>query len=143
VVDAAIETTGADIGNLQLIDPASAALRIAPERGFSQPFLKFFDSVHSGQAGCGAALQRREQVLVEDVAESAIFLGTPALEVMLDARARPVLSIPLVGRSGCVLGIMSMHWHKPRRPVVKRWVGSTCNRASWLNGLSRGCTWHH
>jgi GAF domain-containing protein len=116
VVDAAMRITRADMGNIQLFDPASAALRIEAERGFNRSFLKFFDSVHAGHAACGTALERRKQVVIEDVADSPIFLGTPALEVMLDAGARSVQTTPLVGPSGSVLGIVSTHWHRPWRP---------------------------
>lgn len=44
------------------------------------------------------------RVIVEDVRKSPIFAGTPALEVMLAARARAVQSTPLVTRSARLLG---------------------------------------
>lgn len=115
VVDAGIRITGADMGNIQLFDPASAALRIEAQRGFSQPFLDF-DCVHDGHAVCGTAFKTRAQIIVEDVAESPIFLGTPALEVVLDAGVRAVLSTPLVGSTGSILGILSTHRRRPWRP---------------------------
>jgi GAF domain-containing protein len=115
VLNAAIEAAGADMANLQLIDPVSATLRIAAQRGFSRPFLEFFDSVPRARAACGLAFRKRNPVLVEDVADSAIVLGTPALEVVLDAGVRAVQSAPLIGRSGATLGVISTHWHAPRR----------------------------
>jgi hypothetical protein len=45
MVDIAMRITRADMGNIQLYDPASAALHIEAERGFSQAFLSFFSSV--------------------------------------------------------------------------------------------------
>jgi hypothetical protein len=116
VVDAALQITGADMGNLQLFDAASNSLRIEAQRGFSEPFLDFFGRVHDGQAACGTAIQRQERVIVSDVTESLIFRGTTALEVMLDARACAVQSTPLVGRSGLLLGVISTHWDRPYRP---------------------------
>jgi hypothetical protein len=116
VVDAALQITGADMGNLQLFDPASNSLRIEAQRGFNKPFLDFFDRVHDGQAACGTAIQRLERVIVGDVTESPIFRGTTALEVMLDARACAVQSTPLVGGSGLLLGMISTHWDRPHRP---------------------------
>jgi hypothetical protein len=116
VVDAAIRITGADMGNIQLFDPASAALRIEAQRGFSQPFLEFFDCVHDGHAVCGTAFKTRAQIILEDVAGSPIFLGTPALKVVLDAGVRAVLSTPLVGSTGSILGILSTHRRRPWRP---------------------------
>jgi len=116
IVDQAIRITGADMANLQLVDRASKGLRIEAQRGFSQPFLGFFNCVHDGRAVCGTALRNRSQIMVPDVAESPIFLGTPALEVVLDASVRAVQSTPLVGPDGCVLGMISTHWQRPWRP---------------------------
>jgi GAF domain-containing protein len=115
-VDAAIQVTGASMANIQLFDPATSALRIEAQRGFSRPFLEFFDRVNDGHAACGTAFQSRSRVIVDDVGESSVFLGTPALEVVLDAGVRAVQSTPLVGPSGCVVGILSTHRRRPGRP---------------------------
>ena len=117
-IDAAIMLTGVDMGNVQLFDPALGTLRIEAQRGFEPPFLEYFASVHEGQAACGMALARAERVIVDDVAKSPIFAGAPALDVMIEARARAVQSTPLIGSSGRLLGILSTHSHKPQRPTV-------------------------
>jgi|SRR5262245_10485471 len=117
-IDAAIMLTGVDMGNVQLFDPALGALRIEAQRGFERPFLDYFESVHEGQAACGMALARAERVIVEDVAKSPIFAGAPALDVMIDARARAVQSTPLIDSSGGLLGVLSTHSHKPQRPTA-------------------------
>ena len=70
VVKAALQITGATMGNLQLVDPASGALRIAAQYGFRKPFLDFFQCVHENQAACGAALRSRGRVIVEDVTQN-------------------------------------------------------------------------
>ena len=115
ILDAAIEITGAQMGNIQLFE--GDLLRINAQRGFDAPFLNFFDEVHSEQAACGTALQRNERVIVDDVAKSPLFVGTPALEVMLTAGAQAVQSTPLVSRSGRVLGMFSTHYRDaPQRP---------------------------
>ena len=118
VLDAAIEITGAQMGNIQLLE--GDVLRITAQRGFDRPFLEFFASVHHAQAACGAALQRRERVIVDDVANSPIFVGTPALAVMIAAGARAVQSTPLVSRSGRVLGMFSTHYQRaPQQPTER------------------------
>ena len=115
ILDAAVEITGAQMGNIQLLE--GDCLRITAQRGFDTPFLEYFDSVHGEQAACGTALERGERVIVEDVRNSPIFAGTPALEVMLAAGAQAVQSTPLVSRSGRVLGMFSTHYrHAPQRP---------------------------
>ena len=92
------------------------ALHIEVQRGFSEPFLEFFDCVCDGHAACGLAFQNRARVVIEDVADSPVFFRRPALEVALDAGVRAVQSTPLVAPSGSVLGIISTHWRKPQRP---------------------------
>jgi PAS domain S-box-containing protein len=116
ILDAGIEITGADMGNIQLLDDAGR-LGIVAHRGFDSAFLEFFDEVHDGIAACGLALQKGERVIVEDVACSPVFAGRPALEAMLAAEARAVQSTPLVSRSGKVLGIFSTHYRRPQRPT--------------------------
>jgi PAS domain S-box-containing protein len=114
IVDAGIEITGADMGNIQLLD--EGALRIVSQRGFEQPLLDFFNQVHGGEFACGTALQSGRRVIVEDVATSPVFAGSPACEVMLAAGARAVQSTPLVSRSGQVLGMFSTLFNTPHSP---------------------------
>jgi PAS domain S-box-containing protein len=114
ILDAAIEISDAQMGHIQLLE--AGLLRITAQRGFGEPFLQFFDAVHSGQGACGTAWQRGERVIVDDVVKNDIFEDSPALEVMLAAGARAVQSTPLVSRSGRVLGMFSTHWHAPQHP---------------------------
>ena len=116
ILDAAIEFTRADKGNIQLLDAASDALTIAVQRGFDERFLTFFAKVQSDSpSACGEAFNTRERVVIEDVAHSPTFAGTPALEVMLEAGARACQSTPLVSK-GKVLGVLSTHFGHPHRP---------------------------
>jgi len=64
-------------------------------------------------------MHRRERVIVEDVANSPLFAGTPALEVMLAAKARAVQSTPLVTRSGRMIGMFSTHYHTAHQPTER------------------------
>jgi len=118
ILDAGIEITGADMGNIQLLDD-SGKLRIVAHRGFEAPFLQFFEEVHDGLAACGSALQKGERVIVEDVVDSPVFAGTPALDAMLAAGARAVQSTPLVSRTAKVLGMFSTHYREPRHPAER------------------------
>jgi two-component system CheB/CheR fusion protein len=116
IVDVAISVSGADFGNIQLLDRTSSDLRIVGHRGFPQWWLDFWDKTSRGHGVCGAALERGERVIVEDVERSPIFLGTPALEIQLRAGVRAVQSTPLFSRSGRPLGMFSTHYKKPQRP---------------------------
>jgi signal transduction histidine kinase len=64
-------------------------------------------------------MARGQRVVVEDVAASLIFKGTPALDVMLAAGARAVQSTPLVSSAGHLLGMISTHWARPHRPSAQ------------------------
>jgi PAS domain S-box-containing protein len=116
IVDAAMAIVGADFGNIQLLDPASGDLRIAAHRGFPQWWLDYWNTVSIGRGCCGAALERGERVIVEDVEESPVFVGTPALDIQRQANVRAVQSTPLVSRSGKPLGMCSTHWRTPHHP---------------------------
>jgi PAS domain S-box-containing protein len=117
IVDAAIAVTGADMGNIQLLDRDTGALKIVAHRGFGRAFLEFFNAVHGGKGACGTAMQTGKRHIIEDVAASPVFVGTAALEVMLAAGARAVQSTPLVCRSGRLVGMLSTHYRTPRRPT--------------------------
>jgi PAS domain S-box-containing protein len=114
IVAAGTEITGADMGNIQLYQ--NGVLQIVSQRGFATPFLDFFNRVSHGSAACEKALERRERIIVEDILQSPIFIGTQELDVMLAAGARAVQSTPLISRSGTLLGMFSTHYRTSRRP---------------------------
>jgi PAS domain S-box-containing protein len=116
IVDAAIAISGADFGNIQMLDPNSSELRIVAQRGFPQWWLDYWNTVSKGRGTCGTALERLERVIIEDVERSPIFAGTPALEIQLKAGVRAVQSTPLLSRSGTPLGMFSTHYRTPQRP---------------------------
>jgi signal transduction histidine kinase/CheY-like chemotaxis protein len=116
IVDAAIAITSADMGNIQLLDRGSGALRIVANRGFAKPFLHYFRAVHDNGTACGTAMQNGGRVVVEDVTTSPMFADSPALGVLLEAGVRAVQSTPLIGRSGQLVGMLSTHYRAPRVP---------------------------
>lgn len=116
ILDAAIAVSGADFGNIQLLDRASGGLKIGAYRGFPAFWVEFWDHVATGQGACGAALERKERVIVEDIEKSAIFTGTPALDTYRRAGVRAVQSTPVMSRRGEPLGMLSTHYRTPTRP---------------------------
>jgi len=116
ILKVAIDISGADKGNIQLIDPASGLLNITNESGFNPEFIEFFSD--GGQpAACSVALETQQRVIVEDVRQSALFVGSPSLGVMNKAGVRAVQSTPLVSSAGHVLGVISTHFSNTRRPT--------------------------
>jgi PAS domain S-box-containing protein len=117
ILDAAIDITGAEKGNVQLDE--AGTLRMAAQRGFSAPFLQYFDGIREGLA-CGTAAQRRERVIVEDIEKSQLFAGTQALGMLLGSNVRAVQSTPLISRSGQVMGVFSTHYGEAERRPDER-----------------------
>jgi PAS domain S-box-containing protein len=119
-LEAAIALTGAQRGNIQLFDEHTGTFKIFIQRGFDEPFLKYFESVDAKSASaCGAALRAGERIVVEDVLESPVFKSTPAQLVLLDAGVRAVQSTPLLSASGRILGVLSTHFERPHQLSAK------------------------
>jgi GAF domain-containing protein len=112
MLKSACDVTGAEMGNIQLLE--RGALRIRAHYGFEQPFLEFFDSVSEGQAACGSALRNLRTIVVEDVQSSALFAGTPSLEILNGAHVGSVQSTPVFDSGGAVVGVISTHHRRPR-----------------------------
>jgi hypothetical protein len=121
VVRAAVLAAGADTGNIQLVDDAGD-LRIVAQHGLEREFLDFFAVVEGETTSCGRAHQRAERVIVEDVAASPIFAGTPSGAMLLQSGLRSTYSTPITV-AGRVRGMLSTHrkinW-RPDRDELRR-----------------------
>jgi signal transduction histidine kinase/ActR/RegA family two-component response regulator len=117
VLKVAIEITGADKGDIQLLDNDTGTLSLATQTGFEDPMVEFYESVATGDTACGVSLLTKQRVIVEDITESEIYAGTPALEAMLQADVLAVQSLPLMSSSSKVLGIISTHFGTVHRPT--------------------------
>src|SRR5262249_52996007 len=117
---AAIAITGADYGNIQLLDPTSQTLAIAAHHNFNRPFLDFFREVdETDTSACAAAMRAGGRTIVEDVTTSDVFRDHPSLQILLDAGVRAVQSTALVSSAGTLLGMLSTHWREPHRPRAR------------------------
>jgi two-component sensor histidine kinase len=116
-MDAAIALVGADKGNIQLFEPTSNSLIIAAHRGFAEPFLTFFKHVRDDAAACAAAMRSKNQVIVEDVLESEIFVEDGSRTILISAGVRAVVSTPLLSSNGTLMGMISTHYTTPHRPT--------------------------
>jgi PAS domain S-box-containing protein len=114
IIDVAMKVTAADMGNIQLVE--GGVLKIISQRGFDTDFLEFFNRVEDSSSACGSAMESGQRVIIEDVTNSPIFAGTPALTAMLRAGARAVQSTPLLTRGGELIGMLSTHYKSVHRP---------------------------
>jgi PAS domain S-box-containing protein len=110
VVNAAIDISGADFGNIQLLDPLTMTLRIVAYRGFPDWWICSWNEDSAGKGSCGTPILHQERIIVEDIEQSPIFIGTQALEYQRRAGVRAVQSTPLYSRSGRLIGIFSTHY---------------------------------
>ena len=116
ILRVAIEISGADKGYIQLVDPASGSLNFTNECGFDPSFMDLFSDGDRSSA-CGLAVETQQRVIVEDVRQSALFVGSPELKAMNKASVRAVQSTPLVSSAGRVLGVIATHFSSTRRPT--------------------------
>ena len=114
LLDGALWLTGAEFGNVQLLDPATGSLRNVTQSGFDPEFLEYFAVVEDGHSACGRAAQAGAQVVIGDVTADAGF--APHREIAAAAGFRAVLSTPLADHAGRLIGMVSTHFRRPRRP---------------------------
>lgn len=115
VLGAAIEITGAEMGNVQLLDPASNVLKIVAQRGFQRDFLEYFGTVSADDTSvCARAMNSKQRLVIEDVRTDPLY--EPHREIAASAGYRAVQSTPLIGRDGGLLGVLSTHYAVPHRP---------------------------
>jgi PAS domain S-box-containing protein len=118
-MDAAITIVGADKGSIQLFDASSNSLVIAAHHGFAEPFLTFFKQVRDDAGACGRALRTKAPAIVEDVLESDIFVGDESQAILINARVRAVVSMPLLSSNATPMGMISTHYAIPHRPTER------------------------
>lgn len=116
-VQAAVNGTDADRGNMQLLCPEG--LRIVAHRGFERAFLDYFGCVRD-EAGsvCSAALKARRRMAIPDVAKAGA-VDTRCSAVLAAAGVRAVQSTPLLATSGELVGMLSTHYEKPCEPTER------------------------
>jgi PAS domain S-box-containing protein len=116
ILNVAIEITGADKGNVQLLNGDSETLRLVTQTGFDDPFVELFECGHNGDSACAVALKSKQRVVVENIDKSEIYAGKPSLQAMHEADVLAVESVPLVSSEGNTLGIISTHFSHVHRP---------------------------
>lgn len=116
VLQAAMQAVGADMGTAQYFDPADDTLHLVAHEGFGHRFVSFFETVKGYDTSCGAAATDLRPVYVEDVITSPIFVGSPELEVLVDAGVGSCASVPISTARHGLLGVVSTH-----RPQAGQW----------------------
>ncbi|MDB5863498.1 MAG: putative Histidine kinase [Betaproteobacteria bacterium] len=118
VLAATIELQTADFGMVQLYDPKNRLLTLVAQRGFPIELAERFRHVdENSPTSCGHAMNSRKRVIIEDVLTDAAY--EPLRPVAAEAGFRAIQSTPLFSRGGELLGVISTHFVRPHRPLVR------------------------
>ncbi len=102
--------------SILLLDADGKKLRQGAAPSLPDPYFWGFDSVavaaHSGS--CGTAAERRELVIVSDIATDPLWADFTELPLAHGLRA--CWSIPIFSTSGEVLGTFAMYYREPKSP---------------------------
>lgn len=117
ILKTAILLSGADKGTLQILNAETDTLKIAAQEGFGVAFLSYFAEVRAGEPSCcGASLEAKTRVVVDDVSTSPLFIGKASQTVLFEAGVQAMQSTPLVSSTNALLGILTTHFAFPHRP---------------------------
>jgi hypothetical protein len=86
VLRGAMALVGGDFGNIQIVDPATASLRLITQAGFGPEFLDFFAVVEDVHSTCGRAARQGAQTAAADGRAGPGF--TPHREIAAERSAR-------------------------------------------------------
>jgi len=122
ILQAGDKLLGADMSNIQLLNPQKQMLEIVAYRGFGRDYLTHFREVSlEYDSSCARSLRTGERIIIEDV-NAPEFAVQKAAAAMAGYRA--VESTPLIGIDGKSIGIYSAFFRKPHRPTdqEQRWL---------------------
>lgn len=114
ILDGAMTLTGAQFGTIQIMDPATGALRLVTHSGFDAEFIEYFAVVDDDSSACGRAAANRVQTVIPDVQVDPAFAPHRRIAAASDFRA--VQSTPLVDHDGRTVGVLSTHFRRVHRP---------------------------
>ena len=124
--------TGADKGNVQLVNADGKTLTIVAQEGFDAAFVATFDQlpIDDRRAACGRALSLGRTVVIEDVLLDEAYEAFQ--DVARHSNYRSVISVPLFAADGSRLGAISVHFSEPHRPseAEMRRLQLYCRQAS-------------
>jgi PAS domain S-box-containing protein len=116
ILAGAIELLGADMGITRILDPTRDVLKIEAHRGFKEEFIHSFREVSAGgDSPLGRALRSGKLIVTTDIDAEELF--TPFRPLARSAGYRAVQLIPIMSRTGALLGTLATHFHAGRKPA--------------------------
>jgi len=118
---------GAAKGVISVFDPARNVLQVAASVGFSAHTLEALKEVRAGEGAAGLACAEKRRVIIEDAAHDP--RCARLRELAPDEEIRTVHATPLLGRDGQVLGALTVHLPRMRKPSERELrVADICAR---------------
>ena len=115
ILNSVVKLLGADKGHIQLLDD-SGVLRIAAQLGFWLDFLQAFREVTTeDDSAPGRALRSRARTVIEDIETDSPYESLRPVARAADYRA--VVSTPLIGPDGILVGMLSTYFKSAHRPT--------------------------
>ena len=125
--------------SIVLFDERTGTIRTGAAPNLPEAYLRAIDGLEVGpEAGsCGAAIARRESVVIEDIATHPYW--APYRHLALPFGLAACWSTPFYSTEGHVLGSFAMYFRKPRAPspLEARWVERATHLASIAVGRTR------
>ena len=113
ILDHGIWLNSTRLGNVQLYNHQKGVLEIVAQKGFQHDFLDHFREVKAADhSACGRALGSSEVIKIDDIQTDQSFL--PHRAIATSANFRSVVSQPLISDGRMILGVVSLHFSKPR-----------------------------
>jgi PAS domain S-box-containing protein len=132
ILNSVVDLLGADKGHMQLLDDSGGVLRIAAQRGFGLDFLQAFREVTpENNSAPGRALRSRARIVIEDIEADSPYESLRPVARTADYRA--VVSTPLIGPDGILVGMLSTYFKSAHQPteqelrVVDLFVRHACD----------------
>ena len=149
ILDTALTIVHADLVSIQMLHPergSKGELKLLGHRGFTPEAAKRWEWVGlNSRTTCGEALRTGRKVTVADVRKCDFMRGSEDLEVFLEAGIHMAQSLPLVSRSGVLLGMVTAYWRQPHQlseselrawDILERLAGDVIDRAKAEAALS-------
>ncbi len=116
VLVGAIALTGSNLGTIQQYDVGEDCLKIVTSHGFPDDILANFLIVRRDtNSSCAASFKQRMHVVVPDITNSYLFIGTRELSLLRHAGIAAVHSSPLIAGSGRLRGVITVHFREQLR----------------------------
>jgi PAS domain S-box-containing protein len=116
-LDTLIAILHADFATIQMFYPergTNGELRLLGHRGFSTEVAKRWEWVSPAtRTTCGEVLRTGRKIAVADIRNCDFMAGSEDLEGYLGTGIHAAQSLPLVSRSGALLGTVSTYWREP------------------------------